>query len=60
MKHTVSIAIDGRIDVTVDADNFDEAKKKANLSDVDLRDMEVIGWHAVNATDEDGVFRDYM
>lgn len=60
MKYTVSIAINGRIDVMVDADSFDEAKTKANLTNVDMHDMEVIDYHAVNATDENNVLKDYM
>ena len=59
MKYTISIAIDGRIDVEVDAVSFEEAKNKVNLNDVNLANMDIVGYNAVNATDENGVFIDY-
>lgn len=59
MKYTISIAIDGRIDVEVDAVSFEEAKNKVNLNDVNLANMDIVGYNAVNATDENGVFVDY-
>lgn len=36
MKYTVSVAIDGRIDVNVEADSFEDAKSKISLIDIDL------------------------
>ena len=57
--HTISIAIDGRIDAEVDAVSFEEAKNKVNLNDVNLANMDIVGYNAVNATDENGVFIDY-
>lgn len=59
MKYIVSLAVDGRIDVEVEADNFEDAKEKASLDSVDLRTMDCVGYKAVNAEDENGVFRDY-
>lgn len=61
MKYTVSIAVDGRIDVEVEADSFEDAKDKAieAFRDVDLSKMEVVGGEAVNAEDENGEFKDY-
>ena len=59
MKYTVSVAIDGRIDVNVEADSFEDAKSKISLIDIDLRNMECVGCRAVNAEDENGVFEDY-
>lgn len=59
MKYTISIAIDGRIDAEVDAVSFEEAKNKVNLNDVNLANMDIVGYNAVNATDESGVFIDY-
>lgn len=56
MKYTVSVAIDGRIDVNVEADSFEDAKSKISLIDIDLRNMECVGFRAVNAEDENGVF----
>lgn len=59
MKYTISIAIDGRIEAEVDAVSFEEAKNKVNLNDVNLANMDIVGYNAVNATDENGVFIDY-
>ena len=58
-KYTVSVAIDGRIDINVEADSFEDAKSKISLIDIDLRNMECVGFRAVNAEDENGVFEDY-
>lgn len=61
MKYTVSIAVDGRIDIDVEADSFEQAKDKAidAFRDADLAQMEVVGGQAVNAEAETGEFRDY-
>lgn len=61
MKYTVSIAIDGRLDVEVEAESFEEAKAIAcdDLYDEDFGSLECIDWHAVNAEDENGNFVDY-
>jgi len=62
MKYYVSIAAECRLDVCVEAASFEEAKKKAEaeVCESDFGEVtEVIGWHAVNAEREDGMFRDY-
>lgn len=61
MKYTVSIAVDGRIDVEVEANSFEDAKEKAcaEVYDLDFGNLEWIEWNAVNAEDENGVFKDY-
>ena len=63
MKYTVSIAIDGRIDVEVEAEDFQDARQKAKAelfdADLDLRKMEIIGCNPVNAEDSVGHFIDY-
>lgn len=61
MKYIVSVAIDGRIDVEVDADSFEEAKYKAVLQagDSDWNRIELVNCNPVNAEDENGIFKDY-
>lgn len=61
MKYIVSVAIDARIDVTVEANNFDEAREKAQFEAMDenFNNMEYIGLTPVNAEDENGIFVDY-
>lgn len=61
MKYTVSIAIDGRIDINVEADNVEDAKNKAYAAfmDADVGEIEIIGSNAVNATDENNNLTDY-
>ena len=61
MKYVVSIAINGRLDVEVDANSFEEAKQIAcgDIYDEDFGNLECIDWHAVNAEDENGKFVDY-
>lgn len=63
VEYTVSIAIDGRLDVTVRAPrgDFEKAKKLAcdEICDVDFGALECIEWNAVNAEDEFGELHDY-
>ena len=61
MKYVVSIAVDGRIDVEVEASSFEEAQSRAldEFANADLTEMEVVGRKAVNAEDVDGNFRDF-
>ena len=61
MKYTVSVAINGRIDVEVEAENFEEAKEKASqeVCEADFGSLECIDWYAVNAEADDGEFQDY-
>jgi hypothetical protein len=55
-KYIVSMAVDGRIDVEVEAESTKEAFKAAigAFIDADLEDMEVIDAKPVNVSDEDG------
>lgn len=61
MKFYVSLAIDGRYHVVVDADSFEHAKEKAieMYQDANFGDLECIDCNPVNAEDENGVFKDY-
>ena len=61
MKYMVSVAIDGRIDVEVEADSFEQAKNKAifEAGNTNWNMMELINIHSVNAEDENGKFVDY-
>ena len=56
MKYTVSMAVDGRIDIDVDADSPEEARGKAveAFATADLSNMEIIGTSAVNCSDDNG------
>ena len=61
MKYTVSIAIDGQIDVQVEADSFEEAELVAlgELYYCDFSSMELINTDAIHAEDENGNGFDY-
>lgn len=62
MKYTVSIAVDGRIDIEVDANDAEEARGKAldAFATADLSKMEIVGTDAVNCSDENGdIIADY-
>jgi len=61
MKYNVSVAIDGRIDVEVEARNFEEAREKARykVGDCNWNMMELVNVNPVNAEDEKGEFVDY-
>lgn len=65
MKYTVSMAVDGRIDIEVEAENPDEAREKAiekfQTSDINFnKDMEIVDTNPVNCSDEDGnLVKDY-
>lgn len=58
-KYTVSLALDCRVDVEVEADSFDEAFEKAESTVYDWNEVEVVGGKPVNATDENGNTEDY-
>lgn len=58
-KYTVSLALDCRVDVEVEADSFDEAFEKAKSRTYDWNKIEVVGNKPVNATDENGNMEDY-
>ena len=61
MKYTVSVAIDARIDVEVEADSFEEARSKAEIEAAydDWNNLNYVSFDAVNAEREDGEFKDY-
>ncbi len=61
MEYNVSIAIDGRINIKVNADNPNEAKENAlqAFGSANIGDVECIGFHAVNAEDSNGNLTDY-
>lgn len=61
MKYIVSVAIDGRIDVEVEADSFEQAEYKAILEagNTNWNMMELVSCKSVNAEDENGKFVDY-
>lgn len=58
-KYTVSLALDCRVDVEVEADSFAEAFEKAGSEVYDWNKVEVVGDKPVNATDENGNMEDY-
>lgn len=58
-KYTVSLALDCRVDVEVEADSSDEAFEKAKSRTYDWNKVEVVGDKPVNATDENGNMEDY-
>ena len=58
-KYTVSLALDCRVDMEVEADSFDEAFEKAKSKTYDWNKVEVVGDKPVNATDENGDMEDY-
>lgn len=56
MRYTVSMAVDGRIDIAVDAANPWEARVNAlrAFATADLAGMTVVGKDAVNCADANG------
>lgn len=58
-KYTVSLALDCRVDVDVEADSFEEAFEKAESAIYDWNEAEVIDSKPVNAMDETGHSEDY-
>lgn len=56
MKYIVSMAVDGRIDVEVEAADVNEAKEKAEeaFCDANLSKMEIVGADAVTCYDAEG------
>lgn len=61
MKYYVRIAVEGRVEVEVEADSFEEAKEKAcnKVYDMDFGELEDIDWQAVNAETENGKHKDF-
>lgn len=62
MRYHVSMRVDGRISVEVDAANvqdaFDKAIKRWETGDFDFNKMEIVDSYPVNAEDEDGNLTD--
>lgn len=58
-KYTVSLALDCRVDVEVEADSFSDAFEKAKAAGYNWDTIEVVGDKPVNATDENGRTEDY-
>ena len=59
MEYTVSMKVDGRVDVTVEASSFKEALEKARNVRYEPSQIEIIESKPVNATDENGNMEDY-
>ena len=61
MKYIVSMALDCRADVEVWADNPEEAFRKADICDVDMSKVDIVGCHPVNCSSaETGeIIKDY-
>ena len=61
MKYIVSVAIEGRIDVEVEANSFEEARDSAvwGVGNEDWNCMDLVNVKSVNAEDENGKFVDY-
>ena len=58
-KYTVTLKLDCRVDVEVEADSFAEAFEKAKSKIYDWNKVEVVGDEPVNATDENGNMENY-
>ena len=58
-KYTVSLAVDGRVDVEVEATSFEDAFLRARGATYDPTTVEVIDLKPVNATNESGEMRNY-
>lgn len=56
---TVSMRVDGRVDVTVKASSFEEAFELAKREQWDPTEVQCIEFIPVNATDSSGEMRDY-
>ena len=59
MEYTVSMKVDGRVDVTVEASSFKEALEKARNVRYEPNQIEIIESKPVNATDENGNMENY-
>ena len=58
-KYTVSMKVDGRVNVIVEAHSFKEAFELAKKEEYDPTEVECIEYVPVNATDEKGIMEDY-
>ena len=59
MKYTVSLKLECRVDVEVEADSFDEAFKKAEFAVYDWNEVEVVDDEIVSATNARGEMKEY-
>ena len=63
MKYTVSMKVEGRIDVEVEAENTDEAFEKAKIDFMDVEigsnNFDFVDAEPVNCMDEKGYLTDY-
>lgn len=59
MLYTISMKVEGRVDVTVETDSFDDAFAHACEQDFDPSEVDWIEYKPVNATDEKGNMQDY-
>lgn len=61
MKYYVTLAVDGRYTVEVEADNIEQAREAARdaFEGADLRKMECVGTSFVNIEDEHGNLTDF-
>ena len=50
-NYVVSMQVDCRVDVVVYATDEDDLRAEANRADYDMKDLDVIETHLVNATD---------
>lgn len=60
-RYTVSVEVNGVIDVAVSADSPEEAKEKANdvVCSLDFGDISFVEWRPVTAEDIDGNVTEY-
>ena len=61
MKYVVGIAVDGRVYIEVEANNFNEATEKAIdiFEEMDFGQLENIEAEVINAEDENGKFKNF-
>lgn len=64
MTYTISMKVDGRMDVVVEADSvkeaFEKAEEKWQTDDFDFNKMDIVDSEAVNCTDENGDITDFL
>lgn len=58
-KYTVTLKLDCRVGVEVEADSFNEAFEKAETQTYDWDKVEVVGDIPIDATDANGNMEDY-
>ena len=59
MKYIVSVKVDGRIDLEVEADSANEAFEKVKGMDFPMSKVQCVGAEPVNCEDENGNLTDY-